>query len=905
MIVESIQVENWGILREPSEIEFSDGLNIVHGPNDAGKSTIVDSVRTVFFTKHSSRSERIRSLVPWGSELPPKATIIFQKNGVRYRITKRFKSSESSLLERHAGNKWERIAEGDNADSQVVELVGGRFPARGDTKPELWGMGQALWMVQGEPFISDNLNEETLSSLQRIIGASIESDTEKKIFEIVNDEYSKIFTKRRRGFRKGSEVADIIEKVAELEERKSHTEASRHDKDGLIRRMDDNEVVLERKGEKLKAALEGREELKQKVDIAHEHRRDRERIGEEVKRIDSELDVLRDHAESIKEGREKIATVEAENKRMREKRKESEMLLEDPKGKLEESKKQIDEIKENLDLNETDLQLTRIAYDVIQKERELTHKEDLLKDVSDLDKELSKRAKALGLIIAPSKDALSDLRTCHQKIHDIKTKLDTYGLATRINAKSDLSGSIFLDGSRSDFELGKGKREKWTSHQTVRIRIKEVGDFEIRSGSEDIKELRDTLEKAEVDFEEGVAPFSVKDVKELEELTRRKEELEKEVVKLKKDLEKRAKKGKDEIAREVAGLRKRAEANWAKIPVDSELREFSKYEEGSLAQKELSARMKKIEARIANWKKEQKVSESTYTDLEKKSEALQVETQELNKRIHGNESRMEEIRTGIEKIESDGLSLEEREEKLNKTSAKLDKKERAWKQYEKEKEEIEGKPLTLWDESETGIERLREDISSIERENAGMGGELNRVLDDLKDMIIIDEELEYLKDRKKRILSNSHAIELLRDLMKHYRTKTIESLTTPIQKLMAEDVRDLLGEKYKDVEFSAGVKPISVEVPQYGVKASIDVLSFGTKEQMWFLFRLALGRLLSGEDKQLVVLDDPLANTDPSKLRRALNILKGSAAKLQIVVLTCDVDKYNWLSDANFIPFAK
>ena len=122
---------------------------------------------------------------------------------------------------------------------------------------------------------------------------------------------------------------------------------------------------------------------------------------------------------------------------------------------------------------------------------------------------------------------------------------------------------------------------------------------------------------------------------------------------------------------------------------------------------------------------------------------------------------------------------------------------------------------------------------------------------------------------------------------------------------MTEDLRNLFGEKYIGVKFDEGIKPIAVGVPTWGVDAPIDILSFGTKEQMWYLFRLALGGLLSSEEKQLVVLDDPLANTDPSRMHRALQILKDRSNKLQIIVITCDVDKYNWLPNASFISLEK
>jgi uncharacterized protein YhaN len=123
--------------------------------------------------------------------------------------------------------------------------------------------------------------------------------------------------------------------------------------------------------------------------------------------------------------------------------------------------------------------------------------------------------------------------------------------------------------------------------------------------------------------------------------------------------------------------------------------------------------------------------------------------------------------------------------------------------------------------------------------------------------------------------------------------------------MVTEDLERLLGTKYTNIKFDEGIKPMSVEVYGWKTDASIDALSFGTQEQIWYLFRLALGRLLSGEERQLVVLDDPLANTDASRLHRALQILEDRANDLQIVVVTCDADKYNWLPNANFISVKK
>ena len=900
MIVNKIYLENWGIIREPTEIEFSDGLNILYGPNDIGKTTLIDVIRTVFFTKHTSHSEKIRALVPWGSTLSPKATITFCQDG-HYRITKRFMSSEMSLLEEQVNGKWARIAEGDSADKKVTELVGGKLPIRGDTRPEFWGIGQALWMVQGEPFISEDLNEETLSSLQKLIGAAIESEQERKIFNRVNQKISSIFTKTKRDFKKDSEIAKLKEGISQLEETKKNADRAKEEKERLIREMDNKEIILQKKRQKLNVYLAEKKDLKEKVEQAHTHKRNREKLEEEIKKINLEYKTLKTQIDNIKEGKEKISDIESENHSLNGEKNRYQDALEELEGKIKKIVEQIENKAQCIEINEDRLQYTRIAYDTMQKERELKEKEQLLNEVEGLEKELSEKQNKI--LKAPSKQEIKQIDLIHQQIHDLKTKLDAMGLATKIIARSNISGKIHLDEKSREFELKAGEQNAWRSHQTVRIQIDRIGDFEIKSGSEDIREMRTDLEKLEVEYVKSVSPYVTRDIEKLRELSHQKEELDKEIKRLGKELKGRAKGGKEAVNREIAGLKRSIAANWYKIPEDSEPKKYMQFKDKSLAQQELWQEIDGLEINLKNLKKEQKEYNENHSNLEKEKEGIKSSIQKLEKKIHGNSERMKEIIKNLEKLEKDGLNIKEREGKLNQIASQLDQKERAWKEYKSEIAEMEERPFKAWEECETSIERFQKDIKDLEKAIAEMNGKLSTVLSSLKDTNKIEEELEYLKKRERQLLTDAHAVKLLYDLMHFYRDKTIEGLTKPIQKILTEDLKALFGEKYTSIKFDEKIRPVSVEVPTWRTDAPIGDLSFGTKEQIWCLFRLALGKLLSNKQRQLVVLDDPLANTDPGKMYRALQILKDRANELQIIVITCDVDKYNWLSNANFISF--
>ena len=75
---------------EPTQLgELRDGLNLVVGPNEQGKSTLLDALRAVLFERYSSRAGPIRLLQNDRSNAAPVVELIFEVDGVEYTLTKR------------------------------------------------------------------------------------------------------------------------------------------------------------------------------------------------------------------------------------------------------------------------------------------------------------------------------------------------------------------------------------------------------------------------------------------------------------------------------------------------------------------------------------------------------------------------------------------------------------------------------------------------------------------------------------------------------------------------------------------------------------------------------------------------------------------------------------------------
>lgn len=582
MIIKNIYLENWKIFRNPFERDFTEGLNIIYGPNESGKTTLIDSIRTIFFSKHTSQSEKIKSLVPWGSSLSPGATITFSHFDELYRISKRFISSQC-LLEKFTDESWEPIAEGDKADNEIIKLVGGKFPSRGDTRPELWGLGQALWMVQGQPIIEkeQSLNQETISSIQKLIGAVVETEIEKKLFNKIMAQFLDIYTEKRRDFRKDSKIIIIKERIKALEKEKDEIDLIRAEKENLMRDIEDKEILLQKKKPGLTAALQEKDELKSKITLAHQHRLNREKLNEEVKRITSEYENLTKKIGEIQKNENNIKEIELNNEKLIQEKKLNEEDLEKLLKEIEIFNQNLKELTESYEQKENEHRYARTAHTAIQEEIELKEKEERLKKVNDLEQEKLEQMKKLESLKAPSQKDLNIIEDYHQKIHDTQTKLDGLGLKIKTIAQTDISGTIHLDDKKVEFEIKKGKKKDWISHEVARISIDKVGEIEIMSGSEDVKEMKKELEEFEFEFEKLTAPYDSKAIDELRDRFHQKNELENHIKRLENEIKGQIKNGKEILIGEIAELKKRIESDWNKIPENFDLIKYAENQDSA------------------------------------------------------------------------------------------------------------------------------------------------------------------------------------------------------------------------------------------------------------------------------------------------------------------------------------
>ncbi|MDY0056199.1 MAG: AAA family ATPase [Methyloversatilis sp.] len=144
MKISRLRVDQFRRFRQPFELRDLDpGLNLFAGPNEAGKSTLVAALRAAFFERH--RSGTVEHLRPWGdASAAPEVELDFELAGTPCRLTKRFLGKKRCTLQFGT-----HTYDGAEAEDFIAEQLGFAFAAKGSSKAEHWGIPGLLWMEQG------------------------------------------------------------------------------------------------------------------------------------------------------------------------------------------------------------------------------------------------------------------------------------------------------------------------------------------------------------------------------------------------------------------------------------------------------------------------------------------------------------------------------------------------------------------------------------------------------------------------------------------------------------------------------------------------------------------------------------------------------------------------------------
>jgi hypothetical protein len=144
LYLQRLRVDQLRQFRSPFELAgLEPGLNIISGPNEAGKSTLVRAIRAAFFERH--RSTAVDDLRPWGDPTAsPTVELDFSLAGQTGHLSKTFFGKKRCQLSL-GGQHWDGV----DAEDHLAQLLGFSFAGKGASKAEHWGIPGLLWIEQG------------------------------------------------------------------------------------------------------------------------------------------------------------------------------------------------------------------------------------------------------------------------------------------------------------------------------------------------------------------------------------------------------------------------------------------------------------------------------------------------------------------------------------------------------------------------------------------------------------------------------------------------------------------------------------------------------------------------------------------------------------------------------------
>ena len=198
MRIESITVRNYRVIRE-LHVELDNSLTLLGGPNETGKSTLIEAAHRALFLRAKTSGETSKGMVSTRHLGVPEVEVSFTARGRAYRISKKFSGTNgTALLTENAGGAWS----GDEAESKLAELLdveatgGGR--GAGERSAQQWAH---LWVWQGQsgddPTIHATNQKDSLLARLQVQGgaAAMQSALDSYVADCLAKQQAELFNK--------------------------------------------------------------------------------------------------------------------------------------------------------------------------------------------------------------------------------------------------------------------------------------------------------------------------------------------------------------------------------------------------------------------------------------------------------------------------------------------------------------------------------------------------------------------------------------------------------------------------------------------------------------------------------------------------------------------------------------
>ena len=183
-------------------------------------------------------------------------------------------------------------------------------------------------------------------------------------------------------------------------------------------------------------------------------------------------------------------------------------------------------------------------------------------------------------------------------------------------------------------------------------------------------------------------------------------------------------------------------------------------------------------------------------------------------------------------------------------------------------------------------ERIRNEVSELQSEKARLETELKTGFRGLSDPEDLRRDMAALKERIALKNDYYEAAGVAYEVLEESFMTARKSFGGTLESETLKNFKALTGDAYGAIGVSTDFE-ISVEKNGVFGTHELEYLSRGTKDQAYLALRLALAKLIGGEEPLPVILDDALSQYDDRRFAAALSFLKDYSANNQGMLFTC------------------
>lgn len=850
---------------------ITDGVNLLVGQNELGKSTLLEAINGVIFEKARSQTERVRSFRHFINGTVPEVTLVFNLDNTSWTIRKRFAGQ--------SGKAWltssdHRRFEDDAAEAELQRLL--EFSSRrGGGEPGIWG---TLWVRQGSSFGDPKLDDAGRRTLQGCIEAQVGivtgGERGQKIPAAVEHALEEIISARGpRGRYK--EAKDRLE---EIDARANQLEGKRRE---LFDYMD-TLTRLKRERKDLQADW-SEDAHRRELDEAQALRTSAATKAAEIEAAENAVKLAEDRAARAQTDVldrtnlvRDLELVQADIKDLEAQIEQAETRKNETKLLVETFEKRLTELHDQVPLNNELSRRLERTRSTASLQTEIQQHEATLSKAEKLKASDNELSELIGQITATD-NAVTRIEAAEAELSGAKAALNAVATAISLAIDAEAIGRVRLDGS----PISKPTISLPAVARTV-IGIEGVGEISVEPQINDRDAILERIRLAEDELKASIEATGTKSLAAARQALAQRHELEHRLTDIRREITSLAPSdpatglsaGLDSRQTRVNGLRGRlkAELEALGLSVLPPLPEIEKQIAATHDRAEqLDADIKTAEAGLEGPRGVLAEADATLQTLEQRRAGRQGTLETKEAALTAGRARFsdQDLSAHAEK-----LALRAKEIKANLTTLKNN----------------QGDTVEAVD---ARIKRLETAGRNHQDAVVWINNEITRLttLIEANEGAGVEEALEVARADQSRLEAavknyeqEVEVLQLLRQTLRDAEREAKALYLAPVLSRVQPYLKMLLPGASLILDEDLSITSIE----RNGTAEAFGHLSDGTQEQLAVLTRLAFAELLLKEKRPAtVILDDALAFSDDQRIESMFDVLMRAGENVQILVLTC------------------